>query len=296
MLTPSTLHRKVFRARDAIAAGLVTSENLRSQAWRRLFRGVYAGASLTITHEILCAAAITFVAPPGATVAGRSAATLYGARIGTEAVELLVPPGAPVSRLAGLTVHRGAIAPDDRLRRERIPVTTPARTCWDLAQWLEPVEAVVWIDALLALGRVTIDDLCVHLERCRAEAVRGFRRFEKALSLVDGRAESPQESRLRARLALGGLRPPAVQYEIYDDAGRFVARVDLAWPELKVAVEYDGLWHVGSAAQMHADRRRLSGLASQGWTVLHVTSARLRDDLAGVMSELRAALRRRPSK
>jgi very-short-patch-repair endonuclease len=79
-----------------------------------------------------------------------------------------------------------------------------------------------------------------------------------------------------------------VQYTIHD-GGRFVARVDLAWPERKVALEYDGVWHA-TAAQLHRDRRRLNRLATAGWTVLHVTSARLQADFPGILAEVRAAL------
>ena len=92
---------------------------------------------------------------------------------------------------------------------------------------------------------------------------------------------------------MAGLPPPEVQFTIFDDNGRFVARVDLAWRELRIAVEYDGLWHVGSASQMHADRRRLNALVGLGWIVLHVTSARLRDDFDAVVAEIRTAIRQR---
>lgn len=79
-----------------------------------------------------------------------------------------------------------------------------------------------------------------------------------------------------------------------DNDGRFVARLDLAWPERKVAVEYDGLWH-DDPEQFHRDRQRLNRLLGRDWIVLHVTAKRLRDDFDGFLAEVRAALRsRRP--
>jgi very-short-patch-repair endonuclease len=54
--------------------------------------------------------------------------------------------------------------------------------------------------------------------------------------------------------------------------GRRVARVDFAWPERKVAVEYDGLWHA-EPGQFAKDRRRLNRLREAGWTVVFVTAA-----------------------
>jgi very-short-patch-repair endonuclease len=75
------------------------------------------------------------------------------------------------------------------------------------------------------------------------------------------------------------------------DGSRFVARVDLAWPEQRVAVEYDGLWH-GTPAQFHRDRRRLNALVAAGWTVIHVTSAQLRTGLEQTIRQIRSALAR----
>lgn len=69
-----------------------------------------------------------------------------------------------------------------------------------------------------------------------------------------------------------------------------VARVDLAIPTLRVAVEYDGAWHA-LREQLEADRRRLNALAEAGWQVVHVTAAMLRtpDD---IVAAVRAAMSR----
>lgn len=57
--------------------------------------------------------------------------------------------------------------------------------------------------------------------------------------------------------------------------GRVVARVDFAWPDKKVALEYDGLWHA-EPGQFAKDRDRLNELRAAGWTVVFVTAAHLR--------------------
>ncbi|MFC7484646.1 endonuclease domain-containing protein [Luedemannella flava] len=85
-------------------------------------------------------------------------------------------------------------------------------------------------------------------------------------------------------IVLSGLPAPQVQWEVYDAAG-FVARVDLAYPEVRVAIEYDGLWHA-SADQLHHDRRRLNRLQAAGWLVIHVTASRLRDSPDAVLREI----------
>ncbi|WP_203741611.1 endonuclease domain-containing protein [Catellatospora bangladeshensis] len=92
-------------------------------------------------------------------------------------------------------------------------------------------------------------------------------------------------------LVLAGLPRPVTQH-VVEDRGRFVARVDLAWPEYRVAVEYDGVWHA-QADQFHRDRQRLNRLVGQDWIVLHLTAQRLRDDLPAFTAEVRTALRTR---
>jgi hypothetical protein len=293
MTSRAALTGKLFRARDAIDSGLLTAEHLRGKAWQRVFQGIYADRTLPITHAMRCAAAMAFLLRDDATLAGRSAAMMYGVRMDDLQcpVEVLIPATAARCRHDGIVIHRCDLADDEVGRVNRLKVTTPVRTCWDLSQWLDVVESVVWLDRLLALGRISAGELADYVRRRRETTVRGVRKFERVMSLVDSRAESPPESRLRVRLVLAGVPRPESQFSIVDANGQFVARVDLAWPRLRVAVEYDGLWHVGSAGQMHADRRRLNALVGLGWVVLHVTSVRLRDDFDAVVAEVRAALR-----
>jgi very-short-patch-repair endonuclease len=90
---------------------------------------------------------------------------------------------------------------------------------------------------------------------------------------------------------LAGIPRPETQHVI-SRAGRFVARVDLAWPDLKIAIEYDGLWH-DDPEQFHRDRRRLNRILGDDWIVLHVTAKRLREDFDGFLVELREAVHSR---
>jgi very-short-patch-repair endonuclease len=57
---------------------------------------------------------------------------------------------------------------------------------------------------------------------------------------------------------------------VYDRA-RFVARVDFGWPEQRLALEYDGLWHA-EPGQFALDRERLNRLTAAGWRVVFVTA------------------------
>ncbi|SCL48192.1 hypothetical protein GA0070606_1269 [Micromonospora citrea] len=314
---PRQLHGRIFRGSTAVARGLLTRNDLRSSAWRPLFRDVYADAHLTITHRDRCRAVIRWLVPVGTAIAGRSAAALHGVeRVpADEPVDVLVPhppaggsewagparPAAPAGAapvaaagrrrgpMTGLRVHRADVDPEDVVDLAGIPVTSPARTCRDLARWLELVEAVVVIDGLLA-RRLT--DVAALREYALARAGRrGWRSLLRAVELADPGAESSQESRTRVRLVLAGLPRPRSQW-VVTDGGRFVARLDLAWPAFKVAVEYDGLWHA-DPEQFHRDRRRLNRLLGGDWLVLHVTARRLREDFDGFVAEVRAALHSR---
>ncbi len=138
------------------------------------------------------------------------------------------------------------------------------------------------LDVLLAGGVVGTAELQQDAGR---RSGRGARRAQRAVELADARAESQPESRLRVALALAGL-PAVPQYTVRDAEGSFVARVDLAFPEHKIAIEYDGAWHA-ERGQFEKDRRRSNRLAAAGWTVLTVTAADLRD-LETLMTQIRA--------
>ena len=95
------------------------------------------------------------------------------------------------------------------------------------------------------------------------------------VDLADGLAGSPQETRLRLLLHASRLPRPVAQYHVRDAVGREVARVDFAWPEQRVAVEYEGRWH-GRPQQVASDRARLNRLTAAGWRVVTVTAEDLR--------------------
>ena len=127
----------------------------------------------------------------------------------------------------------------------RYVCTVPIRTALDIARF-EPVpESVVALDVMLARGLVSAGDLAETVEALPPG--RGTRRARVAVELSDGRAESPPETRLRVLLRSAGLTPQP-QFVVRDRGGRTIARVDLAFPEQRVAIEYDGVWHADPAS------------------------------------------------
>ncbi len=146
--------------------------------------------------------------------------------------------------------------------------------------------AVPILDALLAATGIGVAQIAVIADRYPGQ--RGVRRLRDALALIDGGAESPQESRLRLILIRGGLPRPETQ--IAFPALRI--RVDLGWREWKVAVEYDGVQHWSDARQRAWDIERIALLEAQGWTVVRVSAAMLSRPEAiveRVSAKLRAA-------
>jgi hypothetical protein len=94
---------------------------------------------------------------------------------------------------------------------------------------------------LLYRRAVTVEALADFVGRHRN--FNGVRRAQRAIALARPDVESPMESRVRVRLVLAGLPEPAVQHDVYDRAGGFVARLDLAYPWAGVGAEYDGDHH-----------------------------------------------------
>ncbi|NUR70601.1 MAG: DUF559 domain-containing protein [Hamadaea sp.] len=260
-----------FRARDWLAAGLLTRDELRGSRWRRLFRGVYVDSGVRVDHELWCSAA-ALLPPPGGAIGLLSAAALWNVpllRSSEDPVTVVVPLSAKLRTQDHLVVHRMVLEPGDVESRRGVPVTSALRTAFDLARLLPRVDAVIALDALFQRRRVSPDQVLAYTEAHSGwPSVRSGR---VALSLSDGRAESVMETRLRLLLVDGGLPEPDLQVRITrtlpDGRVRVLARVDLAYEEWKLALEYDGDHH--RERETHRkDMTRQNELYVEGWTVL----------------------------
>jgi very-short-patch-repair endonuclease len=80
------------------------------------------------------------------------------------------------------------------------------------------------------------------------------------------------ETRLRMLLVLAGLPEPVVNLRIRDSNGDVVLRFDLAYPELKIAVEYDGRQHRADLDQWDRDQDRQDWFDDGGWRHITVIS------------------------
>ncbi|GAB3600942.1 DUF559 domain-containing protein [Microbacterium tumbae] len=112
----------------------------------------------------------------------------------------------------------------------------------------------------------TPDDLRAQLRFGRRP---GIHRLRRAVDLIREDSWSPRESKLRCLIVSASLPEPVLNHDVYDDHGRFLGCVDLAYPHLKIAIEYHGAIHSDRYAR---DVERIAALRAAGWTVIEVTS------------------------
>ena len=98
------------------------------------------------------------------------------------------------------------------------------------------------------------------------------------------------ESRLLHALRRHGLADPFPQYEVRFE-GRFVARVDFAYPDARIALEYDSDRHHGTPEGVRRDTRRRRQLTRAGWKVVGVSSEDVRDGCFDVARTVAGLLR-----
>ena len=260
-----------FRGSDAVSEGLLTWTMLRGQTWIRLLPDVYVHRDgyRADDHRMWCEA-VALRLPPGAVLAGRSAAWLFGVEVLSRdaPVTVLLPPAARLRPHPRLRLVRSPLPERDRTLVGGLPVTTPLRTAFDLGRQGSLAEGLGAVVALLRGGAVTLPAL-----RASAAARPGWPGaplLREVLALAEPLSESPMETRLRLLLLDAGLGPLTAQHEVRA-GGRFVARVDLAWPALRIAVEYDGDHH-RERAHFRRDVARLNALRAAGWLVLRFTA------------------------
>ena len=280
----------IFLGSHALAENRVTRRQLASGLYRRLIHNVYADPALPDDHQLRARAAALLM-PADAAIGGRSAAAWFGAPFSSVSDPVLVvaPSGCPWDGPRGVRVHKTDLRGDEIWTTgDGICITTVERTAWDVATMETVPTAVALVDGMLRDGRLTEEALLAEVGR-RTGRWRS-QRAHVVLSLVDGRAQSPPESHVRVACARAGLPSPVPQYVVEVD-GAFLAQVDLAWPEAKLVVEYEGAYHFDEL-QIRNDDQRYARLIAEGWWVIRLSSVDLRN-LDAVIDRIRAALAER---
>ena len=253
-----------FLGTEALSAGTVTRRSLEQH--RRLHRNVFLPPGSPVTAGVRAKAAWLW-SDRKAVVGGLSASALFGTRwIDADApAELFRVNGKPVR---GIVIHRDELHASEICDVSGIAATTPARTAFDLGRRKGLLRAVIQVDALAHQTGVTAQEMAMLIPHHRG--VRGLVQLRDVVELMDGGAESPQETKTRLVLIEAGLPKPHTQIRVHP------YRLDMGYDEFKVAVEYDGEQHWKDPAQHARDIDRLADLAALGWRIIRVSAEILR--------------------
>jgi len=228
----------------------------------RVWYGVYAAAEPDLLGRL--AALDLFVGRHVVACMG-TAARLYGFDVENSTAIHVLDPAVRMRPTTRLMVHQRTGA-ELRHVAGRL-ATAPAWTAIEVARELPRPRALATLDAALRSGWTTQRELerAVHEQRGR----RGIVAVRGLLPYADARAESAMESEARLVMIDYKLPLPELQYEIRGRNGE-IWRVDFAWPEARVAAEYESVeWHVGRL-EMIRDKARFARVQELGWTVIPV--------------------------
>lgn len=273
-----------FTRAEARAAG-IGWRALAGPTYRRLFTGVYTYADHQRMPHAAAWAGIGIAKDPEAVASHYTAAVLWGAIVPpTASVHVTVPAGHATMRPEGLVVHSGN---RDLGRRRGVPVTSPAHTFVDMARYLGLVDLVVLGDSLVRTACVTPSDLILTASIARGRNVRLARR---AARLVRADVDSPMESMTRLLIVLAGLPEPVVNHVIRDADGALRRRLDMAYAEARLAIEYDGRQHADSRLQWQGDVGRREELDGEGWRMMVLLAKDIYHTPAHTVARLRTVM------
>lgn len=284
--------------------GLITAEQARvigfsvSAIGRRLAGGewvmaeprVYRDAAVPETARSRVRAAASSVGD--GTLIGRTAAWWWHLTDEEpEFVELAVAPHRRLGARAGVRLTRREPDADaDVVIVDGLRVTKRAPTLLEACGDSDPNAGAKLLDHALLSGRVGLDELRdVH---ARTTPRRGSSRVRALLVLAAGGARSQAERvairAIRAEKITGWVANLEVQLPLYGSAV-----LDLAFPELRIAVEIDGWAYHRDLRAFLRDARRQNGLASKGWLVIRTNWYELHQDPAAFIRALCAAIAQR---
>lgn len=281
----------VFSRAQALACGLSGAQidgRLERGLWLRLHRSVYRmrGAPSTFEGEVFGA---VLASGPSACASHKSAGALWKLEgIVGDAIEISVR-NRRRTRVPGVVIHLPrTLRPKDITRIGVIPITTLARTLLDLAA---AIDVPALEDALDDATRRELVTPKAMLSRLRATEANGRRGLASLERLVRERLGKPTsgsglENRARRLFRDAGLPPPIAQHVIRAPDGSFVARVDFAYPHVRLAIEIDGYERHSSRSRWESDRNRQNRLVAQGWYPLRITSRQVRhqpDDVVALV-------------
>lgn len=222
---------------------------------------------------------------PGAVLGYESAAELWLLLDPANRTPSVIVPK-PRRRPVGVRVHKTRrLGADAVTRRWRIPVTTPSRTLLDLAGVVSERSLREAAERADRIEILAVDELIELCEAWRGrEGVASLRRTLASYTADDVRTISPLETDFLRLLRHHSFPVPAVNVDV---CGHLV---DFAWMKQRIVVETDDWRTHRTKPKFDSDRRRFGRRQANGWRVLPVTAARMREDESGLVADLQALL------
>ena len=295
----AALRHGVFSMSDLIERNVSADQRrrrLETGRWIEVYDGVYriAGVPPSWMSDLVAACR---AGGTRAIASHRSAAALWelpGAR--RDILEITCPRWRRAQE-QGLIVHEATVlSADDIDERDDIPVSSIERTLFNLAGVVWPTTLDLAIDNALRRELSDLVALYATLARLARRGRRGTQRFRDALTERDPEAAlsaSERERLLFDMLRRHGFPLPVPQYEILDETGNFVARPDFAYPDLKIAIEYESFQeHTGKVALVRDSARR-NAVVALGWAPIAATAVDLKHGGNQLADALRRARNRR---
>ena len=274
-----------FLGSEALAAGALNRYQLATQ-YDAVFRNVYVpkGQALSAIDK---AVAAWLWSGRRAVAAGLSAAALHGSGW----IDADLP--AELNQMhrhktAGILLHSDALTDAEVSVVKGVPVTTPARTAYDLGRRRGLVTAVIRVDALIHATGLKPADIQLIADQHRG--ARGIEQLRQVVSLCEVGSESPQETRTRLVLTNAGLRPTRTQIDVFNRYHRHVGRIDMGWDEWLVGVEYDGIQHWADPKIRARDIDKQVEFQDLGWRIIRVGSDMIKYRPHVIVQRVRAAL------
>lgn len=191
-------------------------------------------------HSLLVRSTVPRLRSPAA-VSHQSAGVLHGLPAWSVALDRVhvTRAGTGGGRTSGkLCLHVSPLDERETIRIGGLTVTTPERTVDDVARTLPLEQALPIVDQALRTGLCSPEGLAGARER--AAHWPGGPQAARVIGFADGRSTNVGESRSRLALHLAGLPAPELQWEVRTARGRYLGRVDFAWPGFGVVGEFDG--------------------------------------------------------
>ena len=286
---PTELKSGIVTEWDAKAYGLSTKV-LRRAGFRQLHRSIYIWPEVEVTPQLQYDAAQLTMAWT-ALASHQTAAQLHGLPVPDPSVpHFWFPERDKGIDTSGLRAHWFKTGEVPRYRMiDGRRVTSIGKTFIDLATELCLFDLVAFADAAIKRPEVTIDELReLSLERGR----RHIRKARQAVDLVRPRVDSPPETHLRLLLHFAGLPEPKTGTAGLDAEGEWIATPDLSFPEVRLAIEYDGEHHLRQRKQWTRDVDRNAEYVENGWTVVVVIADHLYRRPQLILDRIHGHLRR----